>query len=159
MLDSNSTVLEKCNFVHKKSLNFVSEKVWEPWVCQFPVFTCITFLMISVISVKWMDCCAGNRYHLWHNFNQVHSIFAIFMASVKILNGLKWIVLKLMSSNTQDSIYFSKRMNIRHHWICAYYRQIPNIKHTWVGNKIVDHSDVVGASPVGAAPTTSSFST
>ena len=28
-----------------------------------------------------------------------------------------------------------------------------------MGNKIVDHSDVVGASPVGAAPTTSSFST
>ena len=28
-----------------------------------------------------------------------------------------------------------------------------------VGNKIIDHSDVVGASPVGAAPTTSSFST
>ena len=27
------------------------------------------------------------------------------------------------------------------------------------GTKIVDHSDVVGASPVGAAPTTSSFST
>ena len=30
---------------------------------------------------------------------------------------------------------------------------------TLLGNKIVDHSDVVGASPVGAAPTTSSFST
>ena len=30
---------------------------------------------------------------------------------------------------------------------------------TLVGNKIVDHSDVVGALPVGAAPTTSSFST
>ena len=28
-----------------------------------------------------------------------------------------------------------------------------------MGNKIVDHSDVVGASPFGAAPTTSSFST
>ena len=27
-----------------------------------------------------------------------------------------------------------------------------------MGNKIVDHSDVVGASPVGAAPTTSSLS-
>ena len=39
------------------------------------------------------------------------------------------------------------------------YRQISNIKRTVVGNKIVDHSDVVGASPVGAAPTTSSFST
>ena len=39
------------------------------------------------------------------------------------------------------------------------YRQVSNIKRTIVGNKIVDHSDVVGASPVGAAPTTSSFST
>ena len=34
-----------------------------------------------------------------------------------------------------------------------------DIRRTLVGNKIVDHSDVVGASPVGAAPTTSSFST
>ena len=39
------------------------------------------------------------------------------------------------------------------------YRQISNIRHTLLGNKIVDHSDAVGASPVGAAPTTSSFST
>ena len=28
-----------------------------------------------------------------------------------------------------------------------------------VGNKIADHSDVVGAAPVGAAPTTTLFST
>ena len=34
-----------------------------------------------------------------------------------------------------------------------------NIRRTTSGNKIVNHSDVVGASPVGAAPTTSSFST
>ena len=40
-----------------------------------------------------------------------------------------------------------------------YYRQISNISCTLVSNEIVDHSDVVGASPVGAAPTTSSFST
>ena len=39
------------------------------------------------------------------------------------------------------------------------YRQVSNISHTLAANKIVDHSDVVGASPVGAAPTTSSFST
>ena len=39
------------------------------------------------------------------------------------------------------------------------YLQISNISHTLVGNKIVDHADVVGASPVGATPTTSSFST
>ena len=34
-----------------------------------------------------------------------------------------------------------------------------NISRTLVGNKIVDNSDVVGASPVGTAPTTSSSST
>ena len=33
-----------------------------------------------------------------------------------------------------------------------------NIRCILVGNNIVDHSDVVGASPVGATPTTSSFS-
>ena len=38
------------------------------------------------------------------------------------------------------------------------YRKTGNIRRTLVGNYIVDHSDVVGASPVGAAPTTSSFS-
>ena len=37
------------------------------------------------------------------------------------------------------------------------YRQTSNISHTLVGNKIVDHSDVVGAWPVAAAPTTYSF--
>ena len=39
------------------------------------------------------------------------------------------------------------------------YRKTFNIIRTFVGNKIADHSDIVGASPVGAAPTTSSFST
>ena len=42
----------------------------------------------------------------------------------------------------------------------AAYRKTSNISCTLglVGDKIVDNSDVVGASPVGAAPTTSSFS-
>ena len=45
-------------------------------------------------------------------------------------------------------------------WINNYiYRQTSNIRRTSLGNKIVDHSDVVGTSPVGAAPTTSSSST
>ena len=39
------------------------------------------------------------------------------------------------------------------------YRQVSNISRTLVGNKIVDHSNVVGATPIGAAPTTSSLST
>ena len=36
---------------------------------------------------------------------------------------------------------------------------ISDSRRILVGNKIVDHSEVVGASPVGAARTTSSFST
>ena len=38
-----------------------------------------------------------------------------------------------------------------------YYRKVTNIRRTLVSNKIVDHSDVVGASAVRAAPITSSF--
>ena len=38
-------------------------------------------------------------------------------------------------------------------------RKISNIKRALVDNKFGDHSDVVGISPVGAAPTTSSFQT
>ena len=44
-------------------------------------------------------------------------------------------------------------------WIDLQNRQVSNISRILVGNKIVDHSDVVGASPIGAAPTPSSFST
>ena len=39
------------------------------------------------------------------------------------------------------------------------YHQVCNIKRTFVGNKKVGHSDVIGTSTVSAAPTTSSFLT
>ena len=39
------------------------------------------------------------------------------------------------------------------------HRQVSNTRLTLIGNYIVDHSDVVEVSPVGAAPTTSLFST
>ena len=39
------------------------------------------------------------------------------------------------------------------------YLQTSNIRRIVVGNNIVDHSDVVGASPIGSALATSSFST
>ena len=40
-----------------------------------------------------------------------------------------------------------------------YYHQTSNISCSWLGDNKVDHSDVVGASPVSAAPTTSAFLT
>ena len=39
------------------------------------------------------------------------------------------------------------------------YLQTSSIRRSLIGNQIVDHSDVVGAAPVGAAPITSSFVT
>ena len=51
------------------------------------------------------------------------------------------------------------QLNLQRDYRTYTYRHVSNIRLTLVGNKIVDHSDVVGASPVGAAPTTSSFST
>ena len=45
------------------------------------------------------------------------------------------------------------------HELFQNYYQSSNITRTLLGFKIVDQSYVVGASPVGAAPTTSSFST
>ena len=52
----------------------------------------------------------------------------------------------------------SFKMHVEPHEIKVY-RQTSNISRTLLGHKIVDHLDVVGASPVGAAPTTSSCST
>ena len=57
------------------------------------------------------------------------------------------------------------RSSITWYWIhqCSYWSRIccqtSNISCTLVGNKFVDHSDVVGALPVGDAPSTSLFST
>ena len=59
-------------------------------------------------------------------------------------------LLKLSSAGSSLSLSREKQVN---------YRKTSSISRTLVGNKIVDNSDVVGASPVGAAPTTSSFST
>ena len=50
-------------------------------------------------------------------------------------------------------------ISIQYHMGYYRYCQTSNIRHTFVGNVIVDDSDVAGASPVGAAPATSSFST
>ena len=54
----------------------------------------------------------------------------------------------------QDSIHFVSTI-----YHASIYRKTFNISRTLVGYKIVDYSDVVGAPPVCAAPTTSSFST
>ena len=56
-----------------------------------------------------------------------------------------------MASHPNTTVYAECHLSI--------YRQTSNVSRTLVDNNIVDHSDVVAASPVGAAPTTSSLST
>ena len=102
--------------------------------------------------------CAGtgkNVDYLWH-----FSVEKWYDMQINIYFSLKYqisypqlIVLKNINRLPSDI-----------HKTCAFmtkriYRRVSNISSTLVGNKIVDHSDVVGASPVGAVPTTSSFST
>ena len=55
-------------------------------------------------------------------------------------------------------VYFGRRQLDAAALILHVYRQTSNTSRTLLGNEIVDHSDVVAASPVGAAPTKTSFS-
>ena len=84
--------------------------------------------------------------------------------------------LALRQSNDCPSASKAALMNMDKYFMWIHYERLHNhnkakhnktvciflgvycIRPTLVGNKCVDHSDVVGASPVGAAPTTSSFS-
>ena len=66
----------------------------------------------------------------------------------------------MMAGRRQAIIWTNARILLIGAWgINISYFQISNISRTSIGNKIYDNSEVVGASPVGAAPTTSSFST
>ena len=68
--------------------------------------------------------------------------------------------LRQQMQNFVDS-WFDKDLTVSSNWKKKKdsYRKTSGISRALVGNKIVDNSDVVGASTVGAAPTTSSFST
>ena len=114
-----------------------------PWWFKFNGFFWFTFIEFLIIAMKfctWQLCwCGICKVLLWDNDQQWH-----YSVVKQILHWI-WTTME--------------------HWLIKQvqpdtdYRQIFNIRCTLTGNKIVDHSDVVGASPVGAAPTTSSFST
>ena len=74
--------------------------------------------------------------------------------------GCYHIISALNSLKILDKWHLSSLLKCHLH--CVYnkiYHWISNLSRTLEDNKIVDHSDVVGALPVGTAPTTSSFST
>ena len=126
-------------------------------------------------GIQWViSCCykstrgraGGTRFVKQNRYNRyVHNIHGLGQdCSNSIANALE-----LLHSCAKPSIcrYFEKchykaidslsKSQLQNPLNC--YRQTSNIRRTLVGNIIVDISEVVGASPVGAAPTTSSLST
>ena len=75
------------------------------------------------------------------------------------MDGPSLILFSQMSNSDLAKRYTLDPMKQILLWQHEMYGKFSNISRTLVGNKIVDHWDVVGASPVVAAPTTSSFST
>ena len=108
---------------------------------------------------NWKCCSFLFRDMNTNDCNFLHSCTSCFCVKKFYSRMCEW---------SASSLYNIKLLNfracfvvclVRIHWVWWKHTLKPITRRTWVGNKIVDHSDVVGASPVGAAPTTSSLST
>ena len=134
------------------SLNVLFLITWSIKVCYSATFPCsVSFWMLCKKCKICISCIIFDHELLrwyqteiyiyinsgWRSFSTSYLLTGVYIAFYMILF-------------LQRCYYQSDR---------CWYHKVSNISCTLVGNKIVDHSDVVGALPVGAAPTTSSFST
>ena len=97
-------------------------------------------------------------FHMWDPYFSVFMdmVWAFMYATWEHLQaGLDYFMSFLKSGRYSSLVFIVAKPPISD----STYRKTSYISRTLLGNKIVDNSDVVGASPVGAAPTTSSFST
>ena len=144
-------------------LNFLKSH-WSANLLMFPVAICIRTPSL------WHDCLGHDcefqeqQSHfsmaVWYQIPITSCTYQWLFKTIS--HTASWILIAELSSSFQ---YLSK-MQYGLHWtnalwhnITQYYCQTSNIRSTLLCNKSIDHSDVVGASPAGAAPTTSSFST
>ena len=84
------------------------------------------------------------------------------MIAVLIYEDTAGLLIRQILDKSASMMWLLKRIRYLKNfpkYFFSLYRQVFNIRRTLVENWIVDHSDVVGASPVGAAPGTSSFCT
>ena len=115
----------------------------------------ICIISICSISVKWRGSVkikaiwlVAVSYYIFGNENIIQILFLplrMYMSLIIRFLSQTWSISCPGSQVSGNSL-------AKHN-----YCQISNISHTSIGNEFIDHSDVVGASPVGAAPTTSSF--
>ena len=153
---------------------------WLKFSLNSPLFCITGWLEFLPLSIMFISLSLGHPYGAGVNIGLIHSN----EANVMIMD--KYITLSLFNNTSpnQDKLEIVDQWSTRipppqwrgWQWamgglklnivqnhkaaiLKATYHKSSNIRCTLVGNKIVDHSDVVGASPVSAAPTTSSFST
>ena len=94
------------------------------------------------VASHWLGTYIKDSLHMNEQTCIMHWSYILFAATHHV-----WFMMK---------IFLHKEHQLPAGWTS---HEVSSISLTFVGNQIVDHSDVVGESPVGAAPTTSSFST
>ena len=149
--------------VHFTMICTKSQHKWNYWYCSSLAFVWSKWFMNTFlyISIELLLCC----------LNEETSSFSILVVAHQKRNGTgigeNCLYVSIVSGDGlmpvrhQAIIWTNVYQDdvTRPQWVDCGYCKTSNIRRTLVANKIVDHSDVVGASPVGAAPTTSSFST
>ena len=170
------TVQWHCNWL----VNFISNRVQQShsngnrhnWNTREILLSLLVVAREARDSLSWQPQPAIDLIHKSHNPpvpypTMHHSVQKYRHVPISVLNGALW-DMELMHCGICEIVLFDDTAtvllwHVQHLWRSNEqkwnYRKVSNIRRTLVGNKIVDHSDVVGASPVGAAPTTSSFST
>ena len=121
-----------------------------PSLCNHYMYTGIIVCMYPA-NERWRYIVTASLISWVHTQNDLWNVNWLCDIKSIILELMYWI----------DSLKISCKLVLRWmlHDLTDDYRKVSNIRCTLVSDEIVDHSDVVGASPVSAAPTTSSFST
>ena len=111
---------------------------------------CISIHISYAISVNFVTYHEMSKYDIVYHIVTIHILihfFCVTTCTAVSWYSDMWCIIAPPLEMLKD-IY---------PWYENYHRTTSNINHTLVCNKTVDHSDVVGASTDGAAPTTSSY--
>ena len=129
------------------------------FLSQFPTLIQGITLKYSSAKLPSYQCRVIWRYHNVYNTSwEEHALKGVEFDNSGVTSLCNWLSHKFRF--VMFFLWYNRYiMQQKWQYIIIYtYYQISNIRSI-VDNKVVDHSDVVAASPVGAAPTTSSFST
>ena len=110
------------------------------------------------LNLRWISDMAqllwGQWVTLWAPYVSIYNRWKNYTLTHWDLQDISW----LIRGSISFFVFLTGRLEATLVTQVCGYCEIFNISCT-LGNEIVDYSDVVGALPVGAAPTTSSFST